>query len=111
MSLSGKPLPSLMHEPAALVEKPSPVLVHDDSVRINQHNRRRVLGPRIDRLGMHAIPVSPNPGAVLHGHANAVAGVVMRARRQQPDVLTTRAEMPPHPVAVGLKAPRFPDNG
>ena len=104
-------LPGLVHEARALVEEAAPVAVHHDAVGIEQHHRRLVVRARIDRLDVHAVRLAGEIRAERLRHADAVAGVEMRARREQRHAAAVRAEMLAHHRGVGLEAAAGEDRG
>src|ERR1700730_80802 len=44
MDIPGEDLPGLMHETTAFVEEPAAILIDNDPVRIDQHDRRGIPG-------------------------------------------------------------------
>ncbi len=99
-----EPLPGFVHEAAALVEEAAAVFVDHDAVGIDQHHRRGILAARIDRLGMHAVPVARTcrrraavaiamPSPVLKRVPGEISRIVSRAR----------PEMLAHHLAVALE--------
>ena len=99
-----KPFPGLVHQAAALVEEAAAVAVDHDAIGIDQDHRCGIARARIDRLGMHAVPVAGAAAPIAKRHADAVAGVEARARRDQPHRLGARAEMLAHHRGVALEA-------
>ena len=91
--------PGLVHEARAFVEEAAAIAIDHDAIGIDEHDRRGVLRTRIDRLGMHAVPVAGAVGAERERHADALAGVVARAGRDQPHRVGAGAEMLAHHVA------------
>ena len=98
-----EPLPGFVHEATALVEETAAVFIDHDAVGIDQHHRRGIPGARIDRLGMHAVPITRTIGAEPLGHSNAVAGIKSRTGRYQPHRRGAFAKMRAHHVDIALK--------
>ena len=53
-----KPFPGLVHQAAALVEEAAAVAVDHDAIGIDQDHRGGIFRARIDRLGVHPVPVA-----------------------------------------------------
>ncbi len=104
LDFSGERLPGLVDEAGAFVEKPPAVAIDDDAVGVDQHHGRGIFAARIDRLGVHAVPVAGGERALRDADADAVARVEMRARRDQRHRFAARPEMGAHHLAVGRKA-------
>ena len=97
-------LPGLVDKARAFVEEAAPITVHHDAIGVEQHDRRLVLRARIDRLDVHAVRLAGQVGAERLRHADAVAGVEMRARREQRDRVAAVAEVLAHHRSIGLEA-------
>ena len=96
MDVAREPFPGLVHQPAAFVEEAAAVLVDHDAVGIDQHDRRRILAARIDRLACMPFQSPDMIGAEPQRHVDAVAGIEARAGRDQPHGLAAIAEMRAH---------------
>ena len=111
MDVTGKRFPSLVHETCTFIEEALSALIDDDPVRIDQHHRRGSATAGIDRLDMHAIPVTGHFRAGIPADADSIAGVEARSRRDQPDGFRARAELLAHHRRIALKAPGREDDG
>ena len=87
------------------------MLIDHDTVGIHQHDRCGMGAARIDRLDMHAVPVAGKMRALLGRHADAVAGVETRSRRNQFYRLGTRAQMRAHHLRVSLDSAAGENDG
>ena len=111
MDVASQRLPGLVHQATSLVKEAVAVLIDHDAVGIDQHDRRGILAARIDRLDMHAVPIAGNGGALLGRHAEAVAGVEARSRRDQLDALAAGPEMRAHHRRIALKSAAGENDG
>src|SRR6185437_12929941 len=111
MDVARKTFPGLVDETRAFVEETTPVLVDDNAVGVDQHDRSGMPAARIDRLDMHAVPVAGGRRALVHRHADAVTGIEARSRRDQFQGLGGGPEMLSHHRDVALKTAGSEDHG
>src|SRR5579862_1029122 len=104
MDVAGKGFPGLVHEAGALIKESLSVPIDRDSVGVDEHNRRGLAATRIDRLRVHAVPVTGERSAKGLREPNAVAGIKMSAGRKQFHGCRSGSEMLMHHVRAALKA-------
>jgi hypothetical protein len=103
MDVAGEPFPGFMHQGATLIEETATVPIDDDSIRVNQNNRRGALAASIDRFGVHSVPVAGACSPKFDRHTNAVATVEKGSWRNQLHPFCPGAEMLAHHLTIGLE--------